>query len=257
MRNAFTVSVLISLLCPIIGMFLVLRRYSMIGDTLAHSSLAGVAGGLLLNINPILSAFVLTSMFGVLIEFLRSNFRRYAELVLVVVLTLSVGTAITIISSGAVHADIESFLFGSVLTVTKNDVATVGALTLVSAVTVAFMYSRLVFITFDETGAQAAGVSCKAVNYVFSVLVAATVSIAIRIVGILVISSLIALPVATAMLFGKGFKTTLAWSVVIGFIDVTAGIVISYAVDAAPGGITALISVFMLAAVMIFKKILR
>ena len=102
-QNAFIVALLISVVCPLIGMFLVLRRYSMIGDSLAHASLAGVAVGLLLNINPILSAFCLTSFFGVLIEALRRRFRRYAELILVIVLSLSVGIAITIISSGLVH----------------------------------------------------------------------------------------------------------------------------------------------------------
>ena len=117
MQNAFIISILISLVCPMIGMFLVLRRYSMIGDTLAHASLAGVAVGLLVKVNPIVSAFVLTSAFGLLIEALRQRFRRYAELILVIILALSVGIAITIISSGLVHANVEAFLFGSILTV--------------------------------------------------------------------------------------------------------------------------------------------
>ena len=90
MQNAFIVSVLISLVCPMIGMFLVLRRYSMIGDTLAHASLAGVAVGLLAGVNPIVSAFAVTSLFGLLIEVLRQRFKRYAELILVIILSLSV-----------------------------------------------------------------------------------------------------------------------------------------------------------------------
>ena len=122
MQNAIIVGVLISLVCPMIGIFLVLRRYSMIGDSLAHASLAGVAIGLLLEANPILSAFLLTSFFGVLIEALRNTFRRYAELVLIIVMSLSVGIAITIISAGLVHTNVESFLFGSILTVSESDV---------------------------------------------------------------------------------------------------------------------------------------
>ena len=143
MQNAFIVAVLISIVCPLIGIFLVLRRYSMIGDALSHASLAGVAIGLLLDANPILSAFGLTSVFGILIEVLRQRFRQYAELILVIILSLSVGIAITIISSGMVHTNVESFLFGSILTVTREDVWSVLLLSIVSILTIIKLYLRL------------------------------------------------------------------------------------------------------------------
>ena len=152
MQNALLVSVLISLMCPMIGMFLVLRRYSMIGDTLAHASLAGVAVGLLVKVNPIISAFAVTSVFAVLIEVLRQRFRRYAELILVIILSLSVGIAITIISSGMVHTNVEAFLFGSILTVTPDDVLAVAVLCVVSLAAVYFLYPQLVMLAFDEDG---------------------------------------------------------------------------------------------------------
>ena len=254
-QNAFIVAVLISIVCPLIGMFLVLRRYSMIGDVLAHASLAGVAVGLLLDINPILSAFGLTSVFGVLIEVLRQRFRRYAELILVIILALSVGIAITIMSAGLVHANVESFLFGSMLTVTKEDVWSVVALSIISLLTIIKLYPQLVMLTFDEDGAQIAGVKTKLINYIFAILVAATISVAIRIVGILVISSLIALPVATALQLQKGFRRTLEFSVLFGFLDIIISLFISFWVDAAPGGITAIISVVMLLVVIFYKEV--
>jgi zinc transport system permease protein len=254
MQNAFLVSILISALCPLIGMFLVLRRYSMIGDTLAHASLAGVAAGLLLKINPIIGAFVLTAVFGVTIEFLRDHFKKYAELILTIILSLSVGIAITIISAGNVHANVESFLFGSVLTVTREDLYTVCFLSAISLGLVSRLYSQLVFITFDEEGAAIAGLKIKTINYLFSVLVAATISVAIRIVGILVISSLIALPVATALQLNQGFKSTLGCAILIGFVDIVLGIVVSYWINAAPGGVTAIMSVVILAAVILLKQ---
>ena len=192
MQNAFIVALLISIVCPLIGMFLVLRRYSMIGDALSHASLAGVAVGLLFDWNPVLSAFGLTSFFGILIEVLRRRFRRYAELILVIILSLSVGIAITIISAGLVHTNVESFLFGSILTVSTGDVYSVVALSVISLAVIARLYPQLVMLTFDEDGAQIAGVRSKLINYIFAVLVAATISVSIRIVGILVISSLIA-----------------------------------------------------------------
>ena len=251
MQNAFIVALLISLVCPMIGMFLVLRRYSMIGDTLAHASLAGVAVGLLIDVNPIISAFCLTSFFGVLIEVLR----RYAELVLIIVLSLSVGIAITIISAGLVHTNVESFLFGSILTVSQADVWSVVILSIISLTTILWLYPQLVMITFDEDGARIAGIRCRAINYIFAILVAATISVSIRIVGILVISSLIALPVATALQLQQGFRRTLQWSVVFSFIDILSGLFVSYWIDAAPGGVTAITSVLLLLLVIAGRQL--
>lgn len=254
MQNAFVVAILISIVCPLIGMFLVLRRYSMIGDSLSHASLAGVAVGLLLNVNPIISAFFLTSFFGILIEVLRNQFRRYAELILVIVLSFSVGIAITIISSGVVHANVESFLFGSILTVSREDVISVIVLGIVSIITIVWLYPQLVMLTFDEDGAKIAGVRSRLINYIFAVLVAATISVSIRVVGILVISSLIALPVATALQLKKGFRRTLQLSVLCSFVDILSGLFLSYYIDAAPGGVTAVLSVLMLLAVIAVRQ---
>jgi zinc transport system permease protein len=256
MQNALIISVLISIMCPIIGIFLVLRRYSMIGDTLAHSSLAGIAVGLMTGLNPILSAFLFTSLFGVIIEMLRFFYKKYAELILVIILSLSVGIAITIISSGRAHANVESFLFGSILTVTFEDLVTVLVLSIVSVITIIILYNKLVFITFDEEGAKIAGIKVKLINYIFAILVAATIAVAIRIVGVLVLSSLIALPVAAALQFNRGFKITLFISMLISIIDIISGIFISYYIDAAPGGVTAVISVLVLLLVILIRKII-
>ncbi|APC42064.1 metal ABC transporter permease [Clostridium estertheticum] len=255
MQNAFMISILISILCPCIGFFLVLRRYSMIGDTLAHASLAGVAIGLLFNKNPIISSFVFTSFCGLLIEFLRDYFKKYAELILVVVLSLSVGIAITIMSSGELHANVNSFLFGSVLTVTRDDLYAVLALSLVSILTLIILYNKLVIIAFDEEAAKVGRINVKLINYIFAILVAATISVSMRIVGVLVLSSMIALPVATAMQLGKGFKSTLLYSVLFSVIDILLSLFISYYMNCAPGGITALISVALLALVILIKKV--
>lgn len=257
MQSAFVVSLFISILCPCIGIFLVLRRVSMIGDTLAHSSLAGIAGGLLIGSSPVLGAFVFTSVCGALIEFLRAYFKKYTDLILTIVLSLSVGTAITIMSSGLIHADINSFMFGSILTVTKYDLITVVCLSIFSVIALIALYNQLVFVAFDEEAAKIAGVKVKIINYVFSVLVAATISVSIRIVGVLVLSSMIALPVAAALQLKKGFKSTLAASVIFSVIDIMSGLVISYYANCAPGGMTALVSVALLVTVMLTMKLCR
>lgn len=254
MQSALIISIFISILCPTIGIYLVLRRYSMIGDTLAHSSLAGIAIGLSLGQNPILTAFIFTSIAGMLIEFLREYYSKYAELILSIVLSLSVGIAITLVSSGKAPGNINSFLFGSILTVSKGELLTVFILSIISCITLLFLHNELLYITFDEEGAKVAKVKVKLINYIFAILVAATISISIKIVGVLVLSSLIALPVATALQLKKGFKTTLIFSILISIIDVISALILSYYLDCAPGGITALISVFILMIVMIIKR---
>lgn len=257
MQNAFIVSLFISVLCPSIGIFLVLRRYSMIGDTLAHASLAGVTIGLMLEQNPVAGAFVFTSLSGALIEFLRSYFKKNTDLILSVVLALSVGTAITIISSGRLHANADSFLFGSVLTVTRYDTIMVMILSLISVLTLLLLYHQLVYIAYDEEAAKIAGVRVRLLNYVFSILVASAISVTIRIVGILVISSMIALPVAAALQLGRGFKVTLVFSVIFSVIDIMLGLVLSYYLGVAPGGFTALVSVAVLVLVILAKGIIK
>ncbi len=245
-RNALVVSLLIAVLCPLIGIFLVLRRYAMIGDTLAHASLAGVAGGLLLGVNPILGAFAFTALCGGLIEFLRGYFRKYSELILSIVLALGVGLAITIISSGRLRANANSFLFGSVLTVTREDVWTVLGLSIAAVLTLIFLYDQLIYIAFDEEAARLAGVKVKAINYAFSILVAAAIAVSIRIVGVMVIGSMIALPVATALQLGKGFRGTLLYSILFSVADIMGGLFLSYLFNVAPGGFTALFSALFL-----------
>ncbi|MDR1159181.1 MAG: metal ABC transporter permease, partial [Syntrophomonadaceae bacterium] len=233
----------------------VLRRYSMIGDTLAHASLAGVTIGLMTNQNPILGAFVFTSICGALIEFLRGYFKKYTDLILTIVLSLSVGTAITLISSGKIHANADAFMFGSILTVTRFDILMVLFLSALSGLTLVFLYHQMIYIAYDEEAAKVAGVRVKLINYVFSILVASAISVSIRIVGVLVLSSMIALPVATALQLGKGFKLTLIFSVVFSFIDIMLGLFISYYVNVAPGGFTALVSVAVLILVLAVKKL--
>jgi zinc transport system permease protein len=254
MRNAVVVSLLISVLCPCIGIFLVLRRHSMIGDTLSHSSLAGVAIGLASGNNPILGAFVFTSLCGGLIEFLQGYFKKYADLILAIVLSLSVGTAITIISSGKLRANADSFMFGSILTVTRLDIILALILSVVSVLALIILYHRMLYIVYDEEAARVAGVRVKLINYVFSVLVASAISVSIRIVGVLVLSSMIALPVASALQLGRGFKVTLIFSIFFSIIDIMLGLFLSYYLNVAPGGFTALVSVAVLACVLLVKK---
>lgn len=255
MQNAFMAGFIVSILCPFIGLFIVLRRYSMIGDTLSHSSFAGVAIGLVAGTNPIITSFIFTSVCAVIIEYLRSYYKKYAELVMSIVLTLSLGLAIILISSGKASAKVDSFLFGSILTVTIQDIYLIAIVGFICIVCLFLLYSKLVYITFDEAGAQTAGINIKLVNYIFTLLVAATISISIRVMGILVVSSIMIVPVATAMQLKKGFNKTLIFSIFFGILDVMLGLVFSYYINSAPGGTIALTSVIFLIITLLIKNI--
>ncbi len=255
MQNALFVSFFIAILCPCIGIFLVLRRQSMIGDTLSHASLAGVTIALLFGFNPILGAFIFTALSGVLIESLRNYFKKYRDLILTIVLALGVGVAITIISSGQLKRNADAFMFGSILTVNTTDMLLVFILSMISVLSLIFLYHQLLYSAFDEDTAIIVGVKVKMLNYIFSLLVAATIAVSIRIVGVLVLSSMIALPVATALQFKKGFKITLLLSIFFSLFDILIGLVAAYYLNVAPGGFTALVSVFTLMVVILALKI--
>ncbi len=257
MQNAFIAGFIVSILCPFIGLFIVLRRYSMIGDTLSHSSFAGVAIGLVIGINPILSAFIFTTVCALIIECLRTYYKKYAELVMSIVLTFSLGIAIILISSGKAAAKVDSFLFGSMLTVTKGDILLITIVGGICILLLLLIYNKLIYVTFDESGAKTAGINVKLVNYIFTLLVGATISLSIRVMGILVVSSIIVVPVATAMQLKKGFTKTLILAILFGFLDVMLGLISSYYINSAPGGTIALTSVIMLLITLIFKRFLN
>lgn len=256
MQNAFIAGFMISILCPFIGLFLVLRRYSMIGDTLSHSSFAGVAIGLVIGVNPLISAFLFTTLCAIIIELLRNYYKKYAELVMSLVLTFSLGIAIILISTGKASAKVNSYLFGSILTVSTQDILLILIIGIICLLTLIFLYNKLMYITFDEEGAKTSGIKVTLINYIFTILVGATISMSIRVMGILVISSIMIVPVATAMQLKKGFKTTLLSAIGFGVFDITIGLVLSYYINSAPGGTIALTSVFTLILVIILGRFL-
>lgn len=233
---------------------MVLRRSSMIGDTMSHASLAGITLGLLLNTNPIMGAFIFTAICGALIEFLRKYFSHHLDLILTIILSLSIGTAITLISSGKLKANANVFFFGSILTVNTADMISIFLLTVLSIITLYVLYNQLLYIAYDEEAARVAGVKVDIINYVFAILMAAAVSISIKIVGVLVLSAMIALPVASALQLERGFKQTLLYSMGFSLLSMVIGLTGSYYLNVAPGGFVSLTSVGILLVVLVAKQ---
>lgn len=258
MRRALVVGAVISLVCPTIGIFLVLRRFSMLGDTLSHISLAGVAVGMISGVYPIYTAIAMSVIASVGIEKLRKQYERYAELTLSIFLAFGVGLASILINLfGGKTNGIMSYLFGSISLVTRQDQLIVMVLGMVILVSTVLLYRGLFFLTFDEEAAKIAGVNAGAINLYFSIMVALTITISMRIVGILMVSSLIVIPVAASLQIAKSFKQAFIWSNVFSFVSVVVGLTISFYMDIAPGGTIIMISIAMLMTAIAAKAFMR
>ncbi len=257
MIKAFIAGIVIAVITPGVGVVVVLKRFSMIGDTLSHASLAGVAAGLIGGINPIAGSIIACVIAALSIEAVRKLFPKYSEIALSVILSTGVGLAGVL--TGFIHkaADFNSFLFGSIVAISDFELFIIIGAGVVILAAFLVMYKALLYMTFDEESARLAGVPVRRVNFFFMLLIALTVSISVRTIGILIISSLMVLPAACSMQFSKSFKQTVIFSVAFGLLFVLAGLTISYYADLKPGGTIALTGVVSLIVTYAIKKIIR
>lgn len=255
MQRALAAGILVALVCPLIGLFLVLRRLSLIGDTLAHFTLAGVAAGLLSKTYPVMMAMLFSVGAALGVEQLRQRYRMYAELAIAIMLSTGIGLGVILVSMGSFNTDLFSYLFGSILAVTPRDVYTIAGVSFVVAASVIFFYKELFLLAFDEEAARVAGVPVQRINLFFAILTALMIAVAMRVVGILLVSSLMVLPVATALQVARSFKGTLVIAVVFSLTAVTAGLTASYYFNLAPGGTIVLTAVGQLLVVLILKSL--
>ncbi len=233
-----------------------MKRLSNIGDALSHASLAGVAIGLCLSVNPVLMAVVLAIIAAFIIEYIRRAFPSYSEIA--TALVLSLGVALAAIASGFVKnpASFNSFLFGSIVAINQTELYAVVLLSVVVIVTVFILYRELFYITFDEESAALSGVPVKTVNTIFTLLTAIVVSVSARTVGALVISSLMIIPVAAAMLVSKSYKQNVLISIVLAVLFTIVGLFASVLYDLKPGGAIVLTGILVLA-LLCFVRAMR
>ncbi len=249
------VGALIAIIAPLIGIFLVLRRYALIADTLSHISLAGVAIGLLAKIDPIITALGASIVASVAIERLRIKKRVYGETALALFLSGGLAVAVVLISlAHGFNADLFSYLFGSIVTVKRSDVLIVSTLSVVVIGLLLAFYKELVYISFDEEAAQVSGIPTRLINTIFIIITATAVALAIPIVGILLISALIVIPVIAALQLKKSFTATLVWAEIISLCSVISGIIISFYFNLPPGGAIVLITLGIFSVISLFKR---
>ncbi len=256
MQRAFAAGIIIALLASIMGVFIVLRRMSMIGDSLSHAALAGVAGAMLIGINTSYGALAFSCIAAFLIEAIRSSFNKYAEVALAVVLSGGMGLAAVLISLGkSFNADLMSYLFGSLVAVSSQDLIIISILGSFLMFSMVLLYKELFAVTFDEETAKLAGIPVKAVNICFTLMTAVVVTLSIRIVGALLISALIVIPAAVSVQLAGSFKSTFFISAVVAVFSVISGLYISFLFDLAPGGTIVLIAAAILMIVLLVKKL--
>jgi zinc transport system permease protein len=255
MIRSFIAGIAVALVAPTIGMFLVVRRYSLMADTLAHVSLVGVAIGLVTKIQPVLIAIIAAIIAAIGIEKLRGTKRVFGESILALFLSGSLAIASVIISAaGGFNMSLLNFLFGSITTVTQSDVFIIVAMSLVVLVTIFVFFNKFFLVSFDEELARTDGIRAKFYSTLLVVLAAITVALSMRIVGVLLIGALMVIPVITAIQFSRGFRATILLSIAISLMSVVVGLFTSYYFSLASGGTIVVVALLLFLLSIVFNK---
>ncbi|WP_110932335.1 metal ABC transporter permease [Paenibacillus bouchesdurhonensis] len=251
-QRALIGGLLIGITAPLIGIFLVLRRLSMIGDTLAHVTIAGVALGFLIHANPIWMGLVFAVLASFAIEKLRKAYKAYAELSIAIIMSGGVALASLFFTLGiGYNTDV---LFGSIYTLSREDLYIVGVVTLVVIAIVALFFKEFFLLTFEEDAAAVSGLPVKLLNLLITVLTALVISTAIKIVGALLVSALVTIPAACSLLIARSFKSSVIFSVIIAEIAVVSGLIMAGIWNLAPGATIVLLLIAMLMVILVGKK---
>lgn len=236
-QRALLAGIITAVICPLIGIFVVVRRQSLIGDGLGHIAFAGVTGGYLIGIMPTAAAAVLTLCGSVGIELVRRHHNQFTDMGLAIFFYAGMALAVIFSTMNKMSASsLLSVLFGSIMTVSMQDLLLIGLCAAVVIGIMAKIFKSLLLMALDEDIAQVAGLNTGVINMLFSGLTALVVVVGMTVVGILLVSALMIVPVAAAINMRQGFKGTLIWSILLSVLSVVVGLIISFYLDIAPGG---------------------
>jgi zinc transport system permease protein len=237
MRLAFAAGAIVGVLAPAVGFFLVQREMSLIGDGIGHVAFAGVAVGYLIGVSPVWTALAAAIIGAAAIEWLRARRKTAGDQALAVVFYTGIAGGVVLISAaGALNANLFAYLFGSILTVTRSDLAVIATLGLGSLAAIAVLLRGLIAVALDEEGARVAGLRVGMLNGVVAMLAALTIGVSMRIVGILLIAALMVLPVIAAQRVAWSVRSTMGISMLFGLGSVLVGLTVSYYGNLPPGG---------------------
>lgn len=262
MRYSLASGLLIGLIAPLIGAFIVVRRLSLIADALSHVTLGGISFGMfvvtviptLAFINPMWFGILYAVIGALLIEKLRTSYSNYQEIAIPIIMSAGIAlSAIFISLADGFNQEIVGLLFGSISAVTLSDLITIIVIVIIVLVFILSFYKELFILSFDEEYSKVIGIP-KWIQFIFIIIVAMVISASMRVVGILLVSALITLPVAISMRLTKGFKQLIILSVVIGEISVIGGLVLAFYMNISPGGVIVVLLVLILAIAMMYQK---
>jgi len=262
LRHTFYTGLLIGLIAPLLGTFLVVRRLSFLADALSHVTLAGIAFGLfmekrflLIFLSPMYSGMAFSVIGAIFIEKLRSVYQSYQELGIPIVLSGGVGLSVIFIAlAKGFNQDLFTYLFGSVSAVSKTDFYMILILSILVLCVVFLFYKELVTLSFDEEHATVSGLQTKHIHFLFIILVAFVIAASMRIVGILLVSALVTLPVAAAMRLAKSYRQLIGYSILFGEISVILGLILGYYLSIPPGGTIVMIALLILLSTILWKR---
>ena len=255
MIRAFIAGLIIGVLAPAIGVFLVVRRYSLLADTLSHVSLVGVSAGVLFGFNPILGALVVSSAAAFGMERLRESRKIFGESILALFLSGSLALALVLLSlSHGLNVNVFSYLFGSITTVTNQDLLIIGLFGLLVLVTVLGLFKKFFLVSYDEELAKANGLPVRFLNVTLMVLAAVTVSLSMRVVGVLLIGALMVIPVLTATQFGTSFLKTAVYAVGLSLAAVIIGLFSSFYLNLPSGATIVVTALIFFGLSLLFNK---
>lgn len=251
MQRALVAALLIGLTAPSVGVYIVQRRLALIGDGMGHVALAGVAVGLLTTGRPVLTALAAAIAGAVAIELVRARGRTSGDVALAVMFYGGIAAGVVIISQapGGTPANLTAYLFGAITTTAPSDLAVFLVLALVVLTVTVGLAPRLFAVSNDEEHAHAAGLRVLALNLLLAVMVAGTVVISMRVVGLLLVSALMVVPVATAQLLAGSFRGTLLLSMAIGLVVSVGGVATSFYARTPSGGTIVLLAIGLFAVV--------
>lgn len=254
-QRALLAGLIAALVCPIIGIFVVVRRQSLIGDGLGHLAFAGVTGGYLVGLYPAVGALVLTVTGAIGIELMRRRNNQYSDMGLAIFFYAGIALAIIFSTMTKMPSSgLLSFLFGSIITVTMADVIVIAISGVAVAIVVYFLFDKLMLIAIDEDVASVAGINISLINMIFSIVTAVVVVVGMTIVGILLVSALMIVPVAGAYLLKLSFKGTLMVAIIISILSVFIGLITSFYLDIAPGGTIVMTAIGIYVVISLCRK---
>ncbi|MFJ8884037.1 metal ABC transporter permease [Streptomyces sp. NPDC102402] len=245
MQRALIAAVLVGITAPAIGIYLVQRRQALMGDGIGHVAMTGVGLGFLLSTNPVWMATLVAVAGSVVMELIRWYGRTRGDIALAMLFYggMAGGVMLINLSDTGSNANLTSFLFGSLSTVSDEDVTTIAVLAAFVVLVTVGLRRQLFAVSQDEEFARVTGLPVRAINLLVAVTAAVTVTVAMRVVGLLLVSALMVVPVAAAQQISKSFRVTFVLAVVIGTAVTLAGTVTSYYQDVPPGATIVLLAI--------------